>query len=167
VRPEHSEPRATVDARVDTLTPFRIVWQLEQNTGSKSERLGFCYENIRPMDVHSGLHLGVHDSRFGTCDDASTFLDHGMHRRSEFEDSIIWERLWAFVVKIDEKLENVRLLLHDVKFLAEAYRVYTFYVKFFKLFKRNLKNSTIHKDVCPWALVCSPFLHTTIYHSFF
>jgi hypothetical protein len=35
------------------------------------------------------------------------------------------------------------------------------------LFKRNLKDSTIHEDVCPRALVCEPFLHTTIYHSFF
>ena len=34
VRPEHSESRAAVDARVDTLTPFRVVWKFEEDPGS-------------------------------------------------------------------------------------------------------------------------------------
>ena len=83
-----------------------------------------------------------------------------MHQGREFEDSLVWERLGALVVEIDEKLENIRLLLHHVQLFAEAYRVYALYVKFVKLFVRNLKNSTIHEDVCPWALVCEPFLHS-------
>jgi hypothetical protein len=66
------------------------------------------------MDVYSGFHLVVHYSRFGTRDDTSPFLDYGMHRHSEFEDSFVWESLLTLVVKIDEKLKNVRLLLHDV-----------------------------------------------------
>jgi hypothetical protein len=119
------------------------------------------------MDVNPRFHLCVHDSRFGTRDDTSALLDHGMHHRSKFEDSFVWKCLWTLVIEIDEKLENVRLLLHHVQLLAEAYCVYTFYVKLVKLFKRNLKNSTIHKDVRPRALVCEPFLHTKIYHPFF
>ena len=111
------------------------------------------------MDVYSGFYLTVHRSRFGTCDDTPTLLDHGMHQRSEFEDSVIWERLRAFVVEIDEKLEHVSLLFHHVNLFSETYCVYALYVKFVKLFVRNLKNSTIHKDVCPRALVCEPFLH--------
>jgi hypothetical protein len=119
------------------------------------------------MDVNPRFHLCVHDPRFGTRDDTSSFLDHGMHRRSEFEDSFVWKCLWTLVIEIDEKLEHIRLLFHNVQLLAEAYCVHTFYVKLVKLFKRNLKNSTIHKDVRPWSLVCEPFLHTKIYHPFF
>jgi hypothetical protein len=114
------------------------------------------------MDVNPRFYLCVHDSRFSTCDDTSALLDHGMHHRSKFEDSFVWKSLWTLVIEIDEKLENVGLLFHNVQFLAEAYCVHTFYVKLVKLFKRNLKNSTIHKDVRPRALVCEPFLHTTI-----
>jgi hypothetical protein len=119
------------------------------------------------MDVNTGLDLSVNYPRFGTCDDTSTLLDYGMHQRSEFEDSFIWERLGALVIEIDEKLEHVCLLLHDVNLLAETYSVYALYVKFVKLFKRNLKNSTIHEDVCPWALVCEPFLHSVMTCLFF
>ena len=119
------------------------------------------------MNVNTRLHLRVHHSRFGTCDDTPTLLDDGMHHLDEIENSVIWERLRTLVIEIDEKLEHVRLLLHHVQFLAETYCVYALYVKFVKLFKRNLKDSTIHEDVCPRTLVCEPFLHTTIYHSFF
>jgi hypothetical protein len=112
------------------------------------------------MDVNPRLDLVLDHSRFGTCDDTPTLLDHGMHQRSEFEDSVIWERLWTLVIEIDEKLEHVSLLFHHVNFLADAYSVYALYVKFVKLFKRNLKNSTIHEDVGPRALVCEPFLHS-------
>jgi hypothetical protein len=160
VRPEHPESRAAVDARVNTLTPFRIVWQLEQDPSTKSERLGLGYENVRPMDVNTRFNLVVHDSRFCSCDDTSTLLNHGVHQRREFEDSLVWKRFGALVVEIDEKLEHVRLLLDYVQFFAEPYRVYALYVKFVKLFIRNLKNSTIHEDVCPRALVCEPFLHS-------
>ena len=83
-----------------------------------------------------------------------------MHHLDEIENSVIWERLRTFVIEIDEKLEHVSLLLHHVQFLTETYCMYTIYVKFVKLFKRNLKNSTIHEDVCPRTLVCEPFLHT-------
>jgi hypothetical protein len=160
VRPEHSEPRSTVDARIDTLTPLWIPGEFEKNTSTKGERFRFGDENVRPMNVNSGLHLGVHVTRFGTCDETSTFLDNGMHQRSEFKDSFIWEYLWTFVIEIDEKLEHVSFLLHHIQFLTEAYCVYTLYVKFVKLFKWNLKNSTIHKDVRPRTLICEPFLHT-------
>jgi hypothetical protein len=112
------------------------------------------------MDVYARLHLCVHDSRFGTCYDTSALLDHGVHQRGEFDDSFVWERFGALVVEIDEKLEHVSLLLHHVELFAEPYRVYALYVKFVKLFKQNLKNSTIHEDVCPRALVCEPFFHS-------
>jgi hypothetical protein len=87
-------------------------------------------------------------------------LDDGMHHLDEIENSVIWKGLWTLVIEIDEKLEHVSLLLHHINLLTETYGMYTLDVKFFKLFKRNLKNSTIHKDVCPRALVCEPFLHT-------
>jgi len=119
------------------------------------------------MNVHTRLHLCVHVTRFGTCDETPALLNDGMHQRSEFENSFIWKRLWALVIEIDEKLEDIRLLLHHVQFLTEAYCVYALDVKFVKLFKWNLKDSTIHEDMRPRTLVCEPFLHTTIYHSFF
>jgi len=119
------------------------------------------------MNVNTRLHLIVHVTRFSTCDETPTLLDHGVHHLDKIEYDVIWKCLWAFVIEIDEKLEHVRLLLHHVQFFAEAYCVYALDVKFVKLFKRNLKDSTIHEDVCPRALVCEPFLHTTIYHSFF
>jgi len=112
------------------------------------------------MDVYTRFYLFVHVTRFGSRDDTSTLLNHGMHQRREFEYSVIWKRLRALVVEIDEKLEHVRLLLHHVQLFAEPYRVYALYVKFFKLFIRNLKNPTIHEDVCPRALVCQPFFHS-------
>jgi hypothetical protein len=112
------------------------------------------------MNVHASLHLVVHVTRFGTCDDASTILDDGMHHLDEIENSVIWERLWSLVIEIDEKPEHVRLLLHHVNFLTEAYCMYALDVKFVKLFKRNLKDSTIHEDVRPRTLVCEPFLHS-------
>ena len=111
------------------------------------------------MDVNTRFHLCIHVTRFGTCDETPTLLHNGMHHFDKVEYHLIWKRLWALVVEIDEKPENIRLLLHNVQFLTESYRMYTFYVKFVKLFKRNLKNPTIHKDVCPRALVCEPFLH--------
>ena len=111
------------------------------------------------MDVNPCLDLVLDHSRFGACDDTPTLLDDGMHQRREFENSVIWESLWTLVVEIDEKLEHVSLLLDHVNLLTESYCVYTFYVKFVKLFVWNLKNSTIHKDVGPRALVCQPFLH--------
>ena len=110
--------------------------------------------------MNTSLHLCVHLSRFGACDDTPTLLNDGMHRRREFEDGFIWKRFGSFVIEIDEKLEYVRLLLHDVNLFAESNGVYTLYVKFVKLFVRNLKNSTIHKDVCPWTFVCGPFIHS-------
>jgi len=119
------------------------------------------------MDVDTRLHLCVHVTWFSACDDASTLLDDGMHHLDEIEYDVIWERLWALVIEIDEKLEDIRLLLHHVQFFTEAYCMYALDVKFVKLFKWNLKDSTIHEDVRPRALVCEPFLHTTIYHSFF
>jgi len=112
------------------------------------------------MDVYTRFDLVVHVTRFGTRDETPTLLNHGMHHLDEIEYDVIWERLWTLVVEIDEKLEHVRLLFNNVNLLAEAYRVYTLYVKFVKLFKRNLKNSTIHEDVGPRTLVCEPFLHT-------
>jgi hypothetical protein len=83
-----------------------------------------------------------------------------MHRRREFENDVIWKRLWSFVIEVDEKLEHVRLLFHDVNLFAESNGMYTLYVKFVKLFVRNLKNSTIHEDVCSWAFVRRPFIHS-------
>jgi hypothetical protein len=114
------------------------------------------------MNVNTRFHLIVHVTRFGTCNETPAFLDYGMHHLDKVEYDVIWKCLWTLVVKIDEKLEHIRLLLDHVQFLARAYCVYTLYVKFFKLFKRNLKDSTIHEDVCPWTLVSRPFLHTVI-----
>jgi hypothetical protein len=114
------------------------------------------------MDVYTRLDLVLDHSRFGTRDDTSTLLDHGMHQRREFENSFIRKRFGALVIEIDEKLEHVSLLLHHVQLFTETYCVYTFYVKFVKLFVRNLKDSTIHKDVRPRALVCEPFLHSLL-----
>jgi hypothetical protein len=161
VRPEHSESRAAVDARVDTLTPFWVVWQLEENTGPKSERLRLGHENIRPMNVNTRFDLVVYSTRFGARDETPAFLNYRMHHLDEIEYDVIWKRFWPLVIEIDEKPENIRLLLHHVQFFAETYRVYALHVKFVKLFKRNLKDSTIHEDVCPRTLVCEPFLHTT------
>jgi hypothetical protein len=112
------------------------------------------------MNVNTRFHLIVHITRLGTCDETPTFLNDRMHHLDKVEYDVIWKCLWTLVVKIDEKLENVSLLLDHVQFLACAYCMYTLYVKFFKLFKRNLKNSTIHKDVCSWTFVSRPFLHT-------
>jgi hypothetical protein len=114
------------------------------------------------MDVHTRFDLVVHITWFSACDDTSTLLDDGVHHLDEIENSVIWERLWTFVIEIDEKLEHVSLLLHHVQFLTETYCVYALYVKFVKLFKRNLKDSTIHEDVCPRTLVCEPFLHSVL-----
>jgi hypothetical protein len=142
------------------LTPFRIVRQLEQDTSAKSERLRLGHENVRPVDVYARFHLRVHVTRFSPCDETPAFLYDGMHQRRQFEDSLVWERLGALVVEIDEKLEHISLLLHHVQLFAETYCVYALYVKFVKLFVRNLKDSTIHEDVCPRALVCEPFFHS-------
>jgi hypothetical protein len=142
------------------LTPFGVVWQLEKDPSPKSKRLRLGHENIRPMNVNTRFYLCVHVTRFGSCDETPTFLYDGMHHLDKIEYDVIWKRLWTLVVEIDEKLEHVSLLLDHVQLLAEAYSVYALYVKFVKLFKRNLKNSTIHKDVCPRALVCEPFLHS-------
>jgi hypothetical protein len=66
------------------------------------------------MDVYTRFDLVVHDSRFSACDETSTFLDYGMHHLYEVENDVIWKRLWSFVIEIDEKSENIRLLLHNV-----------------------------------------------------
>jgi hypothetical protein len=158
--PEHPKTGTTVDARVDALTPFWVIGQFEEDSCPKSERLRLGHKHVGPMDVNTGLHLRVHLSRFGACDDTPTFLNHRMHRRREFEDDVIWKRFGPLVIEVNEKLEHVRLLFHDVNLFAESNRVYTLYVKFVKLFVRNLKNSTIHEDVGPWALVCRPFIHS-------
>ena len=111
------------------------------------------------MDVHTSLHLCVHYSRLGTRYDTPTRLNDRMHHLDEIEYDVIWKRLWALVIEVHEKLEHVSLLFNHVQFFAEADRMYALYVKFVKLFVRNLKNPTIHKDVSPWALVCEPFFH--------
>jgi hypothetical protein len=41
-----------------------------------------------------------------------------MHYRSEFKDGFVWERLWTFVIEVDEKFKDVRLLLNHVEFFA-------------------------------------------------
>jgi len=143
------------------LTPFWVVWQLEENTSPKGERFRLGHENIRPMNVYARFYLCVHVTRFGACDETPAFLYDGMHHLDKIEYDVIWKRFWSLVVEVDEKPENIRLLLHHVQLFAETYRVHALHVKFVKLFKRNLKNPTIHKDVCPRALVCEPFLHTT------
>jgi hypothetical protein len=90
-----------------------------------------------------------------------------MHHLDEIDYDVIWKGLWALVIEVHEKLEHVSLLLHHVQFFAETYCVYALYVKFVKLFVWNLKNSTIHKDVRPRALVCEPFLHSVMTCLFF
>jgi hypothetical protein len=119
------------------------------------------------MDVNTRFDLVVHITWFSACDDTSTLLDDGVHHLDEIEYDVIWERLWALVIEVHEKLEHVSLLLHHVNLLAESYCVYALYVKFVKLFKRNLKNSTIHEDVCPWAPVRRPFIHSVMTCLFF
>jgi hypothetical protein len=112
------------------------------------------------MDVNTRFYLCVHVTRFGTRDDTPTFLNHGMHHLDKIEYDVIWKRFRSLVIEIDKKPENIRLLLNHVQLFAETYRMYALCVKFVKLFKRNLKNPTIHEDVCPRTLVCQPFLHT-------
>jgi hypothetical protein len=77
------------------------------------------------MNVYTRFDLVVHVTRFSACDETSTFLDNGMHHLDKIENDVIWKCLWSLVIEIDEKPEHVSLLLHDVQFLPESYRVYT------------------------------------------
>lgn len=86
--------------------------------------------------------------------DGTHFLDH-------LEKELIRNLLRALVIQIDEKSKNIRLLLDDIDPSASTDGRHVLDIECVRVSQRNIQNSAIHEDVCPWSIGCPPFFKHT------